>query len=228
MARQIEDYLALIPSANRGKPKFVETVSLVLQPLCEAQALLEDLPSYFDIDDAIGVQLDKVGEWVGQSRYILIPLDTPWFAWDTDSRGWDEGIWKGPISPTTGISPLNDETYRNLLRAIVGANAWDGTVETGAAILNIFYQSQGVSVLLEDKQDMTLNIVASGTPSVLVLSIMNWQYIRIKPAGVLTKYIVSSVPSSPVFGFDISNDVIGGWDVGAWGVTPADIINGTI
>lgn len=220
----VSDYTNLITASHRVAPKFVATVNLSVDPFVECMRFLAGLPDDFDLDQAVGVQLDAVGRWVGRSRYITVPLETPWFSWDTAERGWDEGIWKGPLSPTTGISPLDDETYRNLLRANVLANAWDGTVGTAADILNTFYETQGVYVCVEDRQDMTMNIITSGTASVIILSIMNGQCIPVKPSGVRTQYVISSVTSSPVFGFDISNNVIGGWDAGGWGVTPAYLL----
>jgi hypothetical protein len=221
----VSDYTNLITSAHRSASRFVSTVGANVAPIVQCMAFLAEMPAAFDLDYAIGVQLDMVGEWVGLSRYITVPLDTPWFSWDTAGRGWDAGIWKGPLSPTTGISPLDDETYRNLLRAKIAANSWNGTVGAVSDILNGFFGDYGVTIDVEDRQDMSVNYLVPGaTPSILMLSIMAGRYIPVKPAGVRTSYILPSVSGDPIFGFDMDTSTVGGWDAGAWGVTPEYIL----
>ncbi|MGC7970039.1 DUF2612 domain-containing protein, partial [Salmonella enterica] len=72
------------------------------------------LPFDFDLDQAIGVQLDAVGEWVGISRNITVPLAGVYFSFDIAGLGFDQGVWKGPFDPDTGLTTLDDDTYRLL------------------------------------------------------------------------------------------------------------------
>lgn len=221
VAPSLSDYTGLITAYHRIRPKFVATVEASVSPLVDLTQFVAALPAAFDLDAAVGVQLDIVGEWAGLSRYITVPLTTPWFSFGVSGRGFGEGIWKGPLSPTTGRSPLDDETYRNLLRAKIAANAWDGTVETAGGILSGFFGDYGIDVFVEDRQDMHLNFVVPGaTPSIIMLSIMAGRYIPVKPAGVGTRYVLASVSGAPVFGFGLNNSVIGGFGSGAWGVPP--------
>jgi hypothetical protein len=195
-------------------------------PFADVSAFLASLPQAFDLDSAVGVQLDIIGQWVGRSRYITVPLQVPWFALDTVSRGFDEGIWKGPLSATTGRSPLDDDMYRALLRAVILANRWDGTVETASAPFEAFFGNIGYGVVIEDPQDMTMNVVSNATEDIIALSAMNGNVIGLKPGGVRVNYLLPSVASRPVFGFDQDNDVIAGFDIGAWAVTPSYILDG--
>lgn len=64
MLRTVEDYLAHITPFHRGKPDFAATVEASVTDLADLQAFLHTLFDAFDIDTAIGVQLDVVGEWV--------------------------------------------------------------------------------------------------------------------------------------------------------------------
>lgn len=88
----IEDFLRLIPPEHRDKSKFVATVKLWLQPFVDNINLLDSLPGLFDLDTAVGQQLDFVGQWVGLTRYINEPLDV-FFSFDIEGLGFDEGVW---------------------------------------------------------------------------------------------------------------------------------------
>jgi hypothetical protein len=141
------DYLALIPSQHRDKPKFAATVSASVQPFVDMQELLLSLPQAFDIDEAVGVQLDAVGEWVGRNREVQEPITDVYFSWDTDGVGWNEGYWQGIGDPDYGITILSDEPYRSLLKAKVMANIWRGDIDGAYAILAAaFGDDNGVTI----------------------------------------------------------------------------------
>lgn len=265
--RQVSDYLKLVTRLHASQPKFNAMLSAVLQPFSDLQAFLNGLPAQFDIDIAIGAQLDIVGEWVGQSRHITIPLPDIFFTWGSPnlSKGWGRGIWKGPFATVSGITALDDDTYRLLLQTIVLANSWDGTVPAAQNILNRFFSAypatyvfiddhsdvsnptnfftwgstnplngwgEGVwfdkaaSVASQHANDPSMTIVVSGKiPSIVLLSILDQGLIEIKPHGVRSDVSVTSVDGAPVFGWGINNQYIGGWGVGAWGVTPTQLVS---
>ena len=70
-----DDYLALITSEHRHRPKFEAVVAGLAGPFVEMQAMLERMRTLHDIDTATGVHLDRAGEWIGRSRYVAIPLE---------------------------------------------------------------------------------------------------------------------------------------------------------
>ena len=91
----IADYLKLITSEHRSKPKFEAMVSAVASSFVDQQTLLTDLSMKFDIDTATGAQLDIIGLWIGRSRNVAIPLTGVYFDWDgTSLVGWDSGTWQ--------------------------------------------------------------------------------------------------------------------------------------
>src|ERR1700724_484376 len=104
--RQVSDYLKLVTRLHAGQPRFNAMLAAVLQPFSDLQAFLNSLPQQFDIDIAIGAQLDIVGQWVGQSRNITVPLPNIFFTWDSSNlaKGWDRGIWQGPYTTLNGIT----------------------------------------------------------------------------------------------------------------------------
>lgn len=219
--RSTGDYLDLITPYHRGRPKYRQTVGAVVEPVADAQAVLSDLSLIFDLDAAIGVQLDHVGEWVGRSRYVNIPLASVWFSFDTEGLGWDHGIWKGEFDPDTGLYALDDETYRSLLKLKIIANQWDGTIESIREPMERFFSGDGVYMYIEDRFDMSMIFGVSGRrPNAAFLALLTGGYIPIKPEGVQALYLTTSVEDAPIFGFDVDNEYIGGWDHGSWGVPP--------
>ncbi len=133
------DYTVLITSEHRDKPRFMATVRALVQPLVDQMNVLQSMPSKFDLDNAVGVQLDDVGLWVGVSRKVRTPLTGIYFSFDVAGLGFDQGIWKGPFDPDTGLTVLDNDTYRLVIRAKIGANHWDGTLASSAAILNSIF-----------------------------------------------------------------------------------------
>ncbi len=212
-----DDYIARLSAYHRGKPKFTATVTA----LCDAAASLSELyggmPAAFDLDLAVGAQLDAVGRWVGLERRVSTPIANVYFSHDLDGLGFDQGVWQGPFDPDSGLTELDDDTYRLLLRAKIGANRWDGTLETSAAILDRIFGG-GTHVFIQDNGDMSVDIgVAGAPPSALFLALLTGGYIPLKPEGVRISYYVIPSQEGPLFGFDVQNHYISGFDSGLWG-----------
>lgn len=217
----VERYLALVTSLHRRKPKYTAMLRLLLEPMAAIRAFVEHLPTDFDLDYAIGVQLDVVGEWVGRSRNVSIPIPNAWFTWDHETRGWDAGIWQGPYDSEQGITRLDDETYRQLLRAKIASNNWDGTVAGATAALAILFPDGDTHIFIVDNGDMTMTVgVAGAIPSTLWIALLANGYVPLKPVGVRTDYLITTVNDAPLFGFDVENEYIAGWDTGSWGAAP--------
>lgn len=218
----VDAYLDHITSFHRGKPRFAATVSALVQPLADLQGMVGHLPADFDLDAAIGAQLDVVGEWVGRSRFIPTPIPDLYFSFDDPVRGFEKGIWKGPYDSETGINRLDDDIYRLLLRAKIAANTWDGSVAGAqAAFDTIFSVATGTRLFVQDNGDMSMTVAVAGViPSVLFLMLMSKGYLPLKPGGVRAYYSVTSINNTPLFGFDVQNEFVAGFDSGSWGVPP--------
>ena len=76
----IDTYLNRVPSQHRDKPKFRATLEASLSPLVQLGSLMESGPSLYDVDEAIGSQLDVVGEWVGITRIIKATIEGVYFS----------------------------------------------------------------------------------------------------------------------------------------------------
>ena len=106
-------YTELIAGAHFEKPKYSRFIYEITEPLNIARKRLALLYENFDVDTAVGVQLDAIGVRVGISRHLPMKLIGIYFALDdVDGVGFDRGVWKGKYDPDDGIDSLDDETYR--------------------------------------------------------------------------------------------------------------------
>jgi hypothetical protein len=213
----VAKYQALVPPANQ-KPLFLATLAAYTQGQVDNQNLLAALPNDFDLDLAVGVQLDAVGVRVGATRVLEVPLTGVFFAWDTVGLGWGEGTWLGPYVDGDTLYDLPDSDFRTLLYAVIAKNHWDGTIPGAYAVLAIAFAGMGYTFLIQDNQDMSLTYIVIGPPlSVVMRALLIAGQLTLKPAGVrITGYFKPSVPDEPIFGWGPDSATIGGWGTGCW------------
>ena len=221
-------YTDLITSYHMDKPLFMQHIDLSTRPLSDTAGAMTSLITAFDIDKAMGVQLDILGEWIGRKRTVAIPIAGVYFAFDTEGLGWDQGAWQGPYDPDSGYTSLSDETYRIILKAKIAINQWDGTNDALKAILDAALAGSGLRMQIVDGQDMTISIwvfpeTDISSVSLELIAAIRQGYLTVKAAGVWagniqTPSILTPSVGSRFFGFDMDNEFIAGFDDGAWGV----------
>lgn len=302
--RTVDDYLALIIPYHRGKPDFSATVTVSVACQVDDQSTNYSMSGKFDLDGANGPQLDVVGQWVGVSRIIPVPVPNPWFTLDAVGLGFDQGYWYEPYHSGTEFQVLDDIDYRRLIRARILCNIGDGSVASGQAVFDEFFSGQDTILpFVEDRcfavdppdpgwfsldtqlygfdegswfvfnpseldaMSMTMALNISGTlPSQIDLAILASNILPIHPAGVRFEISVIStdetggtpqpssflaaiagaglpstfayggtavtiLPSSdddiistPLFGCDMENEYVSGFDVGVFGVSPQTLL----
>lgn len=211
------DYLDLATSLYRDKPRYIALCTSLVQPLVDQQALVDAIRRGFDLDTAVGVQLDQVGEWVGRSRYLSVPLEGVYFAWGDAPVGWGLGSWKGPYDPVTGMVALPDDVYRNLLRAKIAANAWDGTIPGAYAIWEMVFALTGSLVVIQDNQDMSMVVGVAGTMLDAVMkALLTKGYIPLKPEGVRIAAYAVPPGGGRILSWGCDSDALGGWGGANW------------
>lgn len=219
-------YTDLITNYHSQKPLFVDHIDLITRPLSDVADAMTALITEFDIDEAIGVQLDILGKWIGRTRVVSQPISGIYFSFDTDGLGFDQGVWQGPYDPDAGFTNLSDETYRIILKAKIAINHWNGTNETLPAILETALTGSGLKMQIVDNQDMTISVwvfpeVDISTVSLELIAAIRQGYLTVKAAGVWagdiqTPSIETPSTGNKFFGFDMDNDYIAGFDSGAW------------
>lgn len=210
-----EDYLNLITSEHRQKPKYIEMVGQIVSLPVHIQDLLTSMVPLFDLDVAIGQQLDVIGEWVGVSRNVNIPSAGVYFSWDADyTLGWDYGSWP-PVNAPSTITVLPDDAYRTLIRGKIASNQWDGTTEGAYLIWDRVFPT--LKILIQDNQNMTMDIgIYGGIVDSLTLALLTGGYIPLKPEGVHVNEYFIPVNDGPLFAWDVETDFLSGWDTGSW------------
>ncbi len=211
----VETYTGLITSEHSNKPNFVSTVEASTSPQSLIQDVLATINNKFDVDTAIGKQLDIVGLWVGVSRFINTPLTGVYFEWDNASLGWDFGIWQGEFSPTSGLTALPDDAYRTLIKAKIAANSWSGNIPDAYKIWESVFTD--TIVLIQDNQNMTIVIGVVGRPlDVLTQALLTGGYLPLKPEGVGILYYAVPVDENPFFAWGADGSGVSGWGTGSW------------
>jgi hypothetical protein len=213
------DYTSLITSLHADKPNFVATVAALTKPFGDITDSIQGLTVAFDIDSAVGVQLDVIGLWVGVPRNQLVPVANSYFTWNLAGLGWNQGSWKGPYSPTEGITTLDDDTYRVVLKAQAASNYWNGANDTLNVIGETVVSSVGVQCFVIDNMDMTCTVYILGAPTPVLIAMIQRGFVPPKTAGVrITGYILASDPGAPFFALDVyTTTEVAGLDFGSFG-----------
>jgi hypothetical protein len=165
-------------------------MAALLQPISDFCTLLSNFAfPAFDLDWAVGPQLDILGEWIGAARTV-------------------------PFQPSDGVSPvLTDADYRIFLKAKIAQNQWNGHISSLYPIWESLFP--GGIIYIQDNQNMTVTITLSGGFSSIVQDLISNGYIIPRPEGVQYTFEFATLP---IFGFDGTNpSFIAGFDVGHWG-----------
>lgn len=214
----VSKYTNLITSEHADKPKFVAMVAALCQPMVDIQNLCERVPSLYDIETAVGVQLDFIGQWVGITRDISVPLTGVYFTLD-GGPGLDNGIFIGPNDPTTGLVSLSDQYFRILITAKILNNQWDGTKSSLYDISTVLFSPFGFDLFIQDYNNLTMSIgLIGGVPSPIILAMLTNGLLDIKPATVHIVGYITQANLSPIFMLDAQpgNPNFAGLDTGAF------------
>jgi hypothetical protein len=177
-------YLGLLSSQYRNSPKWNAFLALMLQKLEDASICLVQMEEAFDLDNALGVQLDAIGTIVGASRTL-------------------------PFQPTGGLSPvLGDDDYRVYLKSKAAQNQWDGTIDGLQVVWEALFA--GGLIVIFDHENMSATIFLTGSFSPIMQQMIVNGLIVPRPQAVQYNYAFNL----PAFGFDLNNTYIAGFDVG--------------
>lgn len=211
------EYTKLIAGAHVDKPKYVEWVWFLTEIFAEQRRRLRKLVDDFDLDTAVGKQLDAIGVRVGITRNLPVTLTGIYFAFDdVNGKGFDYGVWKGRYDDGSATTVLDDETYRNVIRAKIMMNHFSGKNEDLQAFIASIAESFGIDPALffvHDNMDMTVQVGMnqSDVPPV-VWELLTRRIIDVIAAGVGMDFISNTT----YFGLDMETAVVSGMDEGDW------------
>jgi hypothetical protein len=78
----LRDYSSLITSEHNQQPRFMAVVDLLTGAAGEIYDALLTTRAAFNLDQAVGTQLDTIGLWVGLSRQQAVPIAGAYFTLD--------------------------------------------------------------------------------------------------------------------------------------------------
>jgi Protein of unknown function (DUF2612) len=180
-------YQDLLTSEYRPgpSPEFNQWLAAVLSIANDITNCLLSITQAFDLDFAIGVQLDVLGQIVGVSRTVN-------------------------FQPSNGVSPiLDDTTYRILIKATIAQNQWDGTIGALYPVWNQLFPGGKITII--DNQNMTATILVTGSFTSIIQDLIVNGLIVPRPQAVAYTFVFGT---QPFFGFDTNNDLIAGFDIG--------------
>lgn len=180
----MKNYTTLITGQHADKPRFVNVVALTAGMLGAAGDVASQLIDKFDVDTAVGAQLDIIGLWVGIPRSQVVPIIGAFFSWNIPTFGWNESNWKEATQDSTSIITLDDETYRAVIKARIALNYWDGANDSANAIGAAVFAAQGVSIRLVDNMNMSLTVDVTGPVSAIMQSLIEQNQVFPKPLAV--------------------------------------------
>jgi hypothetical protein len=131
-----QDYTQLITSEHSQQPQFMALVELWTDTIADITDLIDSMPALFDLDQAIGAQLDVLGEWIGLNRAVGGILLVQFFGFSDDTSALAFGELSNPSvggrfyelgESTTSTAILSDPEYRILLKAKILQNQWNGS-----------------------------------------------------------------------------------------------------
>lgn len=199
----LEQARSRVTEQLKEKPVFDRYLQLMVDGSLEVQQVLKDLMQKRSIDTAEGVQLDILGEIVGQPRTLINADLFSFFGfmghWQSDSYGsLDlEGVgsvwWDGEASSAGNIT-LNDDLYRLLIRAKIAKNSTRATPEDIMELANFVFDTGGSTIIDEGEAKYRLMIGRSLTrQEVGLLRYINYtasygSKLLPKPIGVGVEY----------------------------------------
>lgn len=190
------DYLGLITSEHNDKPKFNAMVEAVTGCFAGAYDVALSIPGLFDLDTAVGAQLDIVGLWVGQSRNIPGVLVVQFFGFSDNPAALSYGEEGQPAyggrfyeegEPIGSTSILGDPEYRMLLRAKIVKNHAKGTTADIIKALTFIFAAP--AVVDDTTGDMSIGVAIGRELTFVERAILTELDILPRPAGVRIRWM---------------------------------------
>lgn len=166
--QELIDYykgLLILQYASQGNA--VNTIDLIASAIVQDQ-IISKVRDGFDVDTAIGAQLDILGQWRGVKRTLFgtVPADD-WSLMeyaDADDTfdGWMEyadadasvvALWLEYVDVDGLPYDLSDTQYRKLIKFAADLSGWDGTLK---GIDDILYKWFTTYVTISDNINMTI------------------------------------------------------------------------
>jgi hypothetical protein len=192
------DYSLYITSQYQSSTRLLAWMKSLESTIVEVVTVADSIRLAFDIDSAVGPQLDTLGVIIGLPRDIEVSIPNLFFSWydghaPTDVLGWGMGSWRSLQEETHEMTKLPDDAYRQVLKFKILQNSWNGTADGLYRAWEEVFVPDNITLRVQDNQDMSVSFFVTGQliPAT-VQYILLGNYIPLKPAGVQVTFIFSS------------------------------------
>ena len=233
MMQNLDYYKRLITSEYRHSPRFTAMVQKLLSYGLDIDDSINNMLLAFEVDNASTAQLDILGSIVGTSRQL---------SFEPSAAAIGEVICPSPAeiasgevypiiyTPTpdklagtqllTGYPPaemgegnlLDDDVFRLMIKARIIQNTWKGTINE---LYELWSSVMGTDkkLLIEDRQDMSYNIVLQGDYTKLEEELIVHAYVIPKPQGVRINVLTFvSTDGLPLFSYNYNTMRYSGYE----------------
>jgi len=189
-------YANLLIMQYRNKPKAVATIKAVAAALIAGNLNLA-MREAFDLETAVGPQLDIIGQYVGASRRVVVsglgglkyftmpgyndtPVADSGFA-SYDDAAPPENFWLSYIDSNSDSYVMDDGVFRRFIKYLIALHKSDHSLKD---LDDLLLASFGEYLTLTDNGDMTITYAHdAGDPDIL-FTIINGLGLLPHPAGV--------------------------------------------
>jgi hypothetical protein len=161
----LEEARSRVTDQFKDRPIFDKFVQLMLANNIDIQQALKDLMQKRSIDTAEGVQLDILGDIVGQPRVLIDTALLKYFAYQgvLDGEGYGDlnnpslgGTYYSLGQPLSGNTLLNDQQYRVFIKAKILKNKTNATPNDFLEFIGFVFGTQLNSVIVEGDAEFTI------------------------------------------------------------------------
>lgn len=219
----VEDYLATARTRVTEQFKNKEVFDRYLQLLVYGASKLQDqykvLMQERSLDNAVGAQLDVIGDLIGLSRGTLpaVILNDSYFGFDgvAGSLPFDDivtpveaGVFYDLADPTSGNVRWNDTTYRMLIKSKIYANTSDGRFDDVVRAIKDILQVEYVDIVELGNANIQIgfNKLLNNVEEYILTELGGEQSLFPIPIGVGVEYVEAP---AEFFGFEETPGALG-------------------
>lgn len=208
----VDEYTLLLIKQYWEKPKAKAEIQAKASGWQRTADLFQSFETAYDLDTAVGKQLDVLGKIVGIPRLVPAVIPRIFFGFDNNpnSKGFADRFnisvegapFSGRFQPQYTSQELDDNQYRRLIRVKVALNVTSVYIASDEriSIQDVINQAFRGRAYVVDNQDMSLTLYV--TPSVPdeELRLIRRLELLPKPQGVRYSFVILAEPGE-TFGF---------------------------
>lgn len=195
-------YLDLLILQYRSLPKAEATIKALANQYININSVIADFEEAFDVDTAVGVQLDILGRIVGVNRNVPFTVPKKYFGFSDNVLSYPMGdkftnilshpmLDKFEIPYTSG--ELNDNDFRFFIKAKIIKNTVRATMisNLGNSLQNAIDYLFNSKAYIVDNKNMTMTLYIDSSFDFTLLPFIEQLGLMPRPQGVEIRTVIS-------------------------------------